>query len=190
MAGMVSVRASEMTDARDAGVPEARAWGSFYALHYARLIGLAGLVCGELASAEDIVQAAMERAWRSRDSLRDDDRLRPWLDRIVVREAARERRSRLTWLGRLWRMPRADDPQVPGLDIVDRAATGFPDRAAIRIAFDELSAAQRAVVVLHLHEGYSVDETAEALGVPRDTVRSRLRSARERLRRGLEEDAT
>jgi len=43
------------------------------------------------------------------------------------------------------------------------------------------------VIALHLYAGYSVVETAEAVGAPVETVRSRLRLARERMRRQLEE---
>jgi RNA polymerase sigma-70 factor (ECF subfamily) len=185
---MASVRVEGITDERTASAPEVRTWESFCALHYARLIGLAGLVCGEAASSEDIVQTALERAWRSRRALKDDDRMRPWLDRIVVREAARERRSRITWLSRVLRVPTVSEIDSGGQILVDPMATGFPDRAALRLAFEGLSAPQRAVIVLHLHEGYSIDETSQALGIPRDTVRSRLRVARGHLRRALQED--
>lgn len=47
------------------------------------------------------------------------------------------------------------------------------------------SAAQRAAIVLHLYLGYSVQETADLLDVPVETVRSRLRLARARLRGAL-----
>ena len=154
---------------------------AFVAVHQERLLRLAGLVCGDVASAEDIVQMALERAWRSRRAISADDRLRPWLDRIVVREAARERRSRLTWLGRLIRPPTVMEIDASGGDLVDVSAGRFPERSAIRLAFEGLSAPQRAVIVLS-HSGYSVDEAAALLGVPRDTVRSRLRTAREHLR--------
>jgi DNA-directed RNA polymerase specialized sigma24 family protein len=50
-----------------------------------------------------------------------------------------------------------------------------------------LSPEQRAVVALHLHLGYSVAETADIIAAPEETVRSRLRLARERLRREFEE---
>jgi RNA polymerase sigma-70 factor, ECF subfamily len=72
-------------------------------------------------------------------------------------------------------------------EVEDREAGRFPERAALRSVVEGLTRAQRAVVVLHLHAGYSVDETAELLGVPRETVRSRLRVARDRLRRALGE---
>ena len=160
--------------------------GAFVADHYERLIGLAGLVSGNVRSAEDIVQSALERAWRSRRSLQDADRLRPWLDRIVVREAAREQRFRLLWAGRLFRSPTVAEIPMPETSVIDHAASRFPERSAMRGAFDDLGPAHRAVLVLHLHAGYTVEETAGLLGIPRETVRSRLRIGRQRLRLALE----
>ena len=160
---------------------------TFVLEHYGRLVGLAGMVAGEVTAAEDIVQTALERAWRSRASFRGDGSLRPWLDRIVVREAARERRSRLRWLARLSRPPSVTPMDSPSEEMTDRDASRFPERAVLRIVLDGLTPPQRAAVVLHLHAGYTVDETAQLLGVPRETVRSRLRVAREHLRRALGE---
>jgi RNA polymerase sigma-70 factor (ECF subfamily) len=182
---MAVSRSEGLTDRPDQDAQRARSLEVFFEAHYARLVGLAGLVCGELASAEDIVQTALERAWRSRGSLEDDARLRPWLDRVVVREAARERRTRLTWLGRLVRPSPVGDIGAELAEVEDRSAARFPDRSAMRSAFEGLTLAQRAVAVLHLHAGYTVDETAALLGVPRETVRSRLRVAREQLRHVL-----
>ncbi len=184
---MESVRSDEVTNGLDETARDTLAMGAFVAVHHERLLRLAGLVCGDVASAEDIVQMALERAWRSRRAISDDERLRPWLDRIVVREAARERRSRLTWLGRLIRPPTVREIEVSSGDLVDLFASRFPERSAIRLAFEGLSAPQRAVVVLCLHSGYSIDETAALLDIPRDTVRSRLRTAREHLRHALQE---
>jgi len=147
-----------------------------------RLIRLAGLVCRNVADAEDAVQTALVRAWRSQAALRDQERLKPWLDRIVVREAIRITRSRENVLGRLFGRDR-EDIVVEPLD--DRAA----DAAQItdlNLAFARLSAEQRAVVALHLYAGYSVAETAELVGAPVETARSRLRLARRHLRIELE----
>jgi hypothetical protein len=70
---------------------------------------------------------------------------------------------------------------------VDEAAGRFPERFVLRQALAGVSVAHRAVVVLHLHAGYTLDETAGILGIPRETVRSRLRVAREQLRKVLGE---
>ncbi len=184
---MAGVQSDGITNGLDETAREALAMEAFVAVHHERLLRLAGLVCGDVASAEDIVQTALERAWRSRQAISADERLRPWLDRIVVREAARERRSRLTRLGRLIRPPTVREIETSRHDLADRSASRFPERSAIRLAFEDLSTPQRAVIVLNLHSGYSIDETAELLGVPRDTVRSRLRTAREHLRYALAE---
>lgn len=147
-----------------------------------RLIRLAGLVCRNVSDAEDAVQAALERAWRNQSGLRDPERLKPWLDRIVVREAIRITRSRESLLGRLFRR---DDDDVE-LETIDARAANAPRIAELKAAFAQLSAEQRAVVALHLYAGYSVAETAEIVGAPVETARSRLRLARQRLRMELD----
>lgn len=147
-----------------------------------RLVRLAGLVCRNVADAEDAVQAALERGWRNQAGLRDPERLKPWIDRIVVREAIRITRSRESVLGRLLGRDRDDVIVEP----VDPRATDATKVAELKQAYARLSAEQRAVVALHLYAGYSVAETAEAVGAPIETVRSRLRLARQHLRIELE----
>jgi RNA polymerase sigma-70 factor (ECF subfamily) len=150
----------------------------FFGLHYDRLVRLAALVCHTNASIEDAVQAAMEQAWRRRHTLRDPSRLRPWLDQIVVREAIRL--NRRPWWTRFHAPPGADLSATP-----DRRAEVDPTWIALSVAFRTLPAKQRAVVALHLYEGYSVDEAARLMGASVETTRSRLRLARQRLRREL-----
>jgi len=150
----------------------------FFRLHYDRLVRLAALVCHANVSIEDAVQAAMEQAWRRRHTLRDPDRLRPWLDQIVVREAIRLNR-------RPWWTRFQGSPETALLTTPDRRSGVDPTWIALSIAFRALPAEQRAAVALHLYEGYSVDETASLMGASIETTRSRLRLARQRLRREL-----
>ena len=142
--------------------------------HHARLIRLAALVTRSVDEAEDAVQAALERAWRHRSSLTYQSRLRPWLDRIVVREAIRGGRRPTHAL--------ANELAAP----FDRDTS--TETAAVHQALDQLTPGHRAVVVLHLYAGYSVVDTAEVLSIPLETVRSRLRVARDRLRHLLAEE--
>lgn len=152
---------------------------AFVRTHYPRMVRLAGLITRDAEQAQDAVQGALERAWRKRGDLRDPARLQPWMDRIVAREAIRQtRRGGLTALLR-----RAPD------DWIQYPAT-MPEpteTVVLREALGRLSPDHRAVIALHLHEGYTVEETARLLGVPLATVRSRLRAARGRLRRELAE---
>jgi RNA polymerase sigma factor (sigma-70 family) len=155
---------------------------AFFDAHYERMVGLAGLVCHSGALAEDAVQAAMEQAWRRRASLRDPDRLRWWLDRIVVREAIRM--NRRPWWGRLTAIHADERASL----LPDPAGHTTPQRMALTAAFKALTPEQRTACVLHLHMGYGVAETAELMGAGVETTRSRLRLARRRLRVDLSED--
>jgi RNA polymerase sigma-70 factor (ECF subfamily) len=152
---------------------------AFVRTHYPRLIRLAGLITRNADQAQDAVQAGLERAWRKRNNIRDPAKLRPWLDRIVAREAIRQ-----TSGGGLSAVRQRESG-----DWVEYPST-LPEPAELvilREAVGRLSSNHRAVIALHLHEGYTVEETARVLDVPFDTVRSRLRAARERLRHELTE---
>ena len=172
--------------ADDASVPDAASvedqLAAFFEAHYERMVRLAGLVCRGGVVAEDAVQAAMEQAWRRRSSLRDQGRMRWWLDRIVVREAIRM--NRRPWWSRL---TDAHSDEYASL-LPDPAGDSTPQRLALSAAFDALTPEQRAACVLHLHLGYGVVETAELMGAGVETTRSRLRLARQRLRADLSED--
>lgn len=157
---------------------------AFFEAHYERMTRLAALICHAGVPAEDAVQAAMEQAWRRRASLRDTTRLRWWLDRIVVREAIRM--NRRPWWTRFVSQAANDQARL----LADPAREVTAERMALTTAFRTLPVEQRAACVLHLHLGYPVTETAELMGAPVETTRSRLRVARRRLRAELtEEDA-
>ena len=154
---------------------------SFVDEHYGRLLGLSRLICRDALDAADAVQVGLEQAWRHRAALQDADRLRAWLDRIVAREAVRVSVRRRSWLGR------PSGTGVAWLDPRDPAGDLAPDMIALRDAFDRLPPNQRAVIALHLHLGYSIAETAELVGAPVETIRTRVRRAKDRLRHDLEE---
>lgn len=148
--------------------------------HYRRLVRLASLVCLDAADAQDAVQNALLRAWRSQHRLRDPARMKPWLDAIVVREAIRLNDRHRSWLRRLFdgaAESAASPPVRVSGEVLDLAA-----------ALDSMPGPQRAAIALHYEAGYSVAETAELLGIPHETARSRLRLARQRLRRDLSEE--
>ena len=63
--------------------------GAFVTEHYDRLVRLAWLICRDGPDAADAVQRGLEQVWRQRATLRDEASLRPWIDRVVVREAIR-----------------------------------------------------------------------------------------------------
>jgi RNA polymerase sigma-70 factor (ECF subfamily) len=159
------------------------ALADFVTVHYQRLFRLAMLVSRDPSDAADAVQFALERAWRNRATLRQDTSLRSWLDRIVVNEAIRQSNKRRSWIARFT----SSKAQVGWIEPVDERAAASSEWSSLRAAFDKLPAEQRAAVVLHMYAGYSLEETAELVSAPVETVRSRLRLAKDRLRRELGE---
>lgn len=167
-----------VTRARDVPAVREGALAAFVAEHYSRLVRLAGLVCLDRTDAQDAVQNALVRAWRHRGTLRDETRTKPWLDAIVVRESIRLNRAPASIVRSLMRPLRRADalpaPSPPTIGLVEELR--------------RLPPPQRAVLALHYEGGYSVAETAELLDAPVETIRSRLRLARRRLRRELPDD--
>ena len=125
------------------------------------------------ADAADLVQATLEIAIRRRAQLRDPARLRSWLLAILTREAFRLRR-------RLRALVSLDG------SVVEVAVAGTSDDdLAVRAAVAQLPARTRAAVVLHHMAGLSVAETAEAMGISENTVKTLLRLGLARLREVL-----
>jgi len=70
----------------------------------------------------------------------------------------------------------------------DATSTAIADRELLERGFARLSIEHRSIVVLRLHLGLSIEETATTLGIPVGTAKSRLHYATEALRRALEAD--
>jgi RNA polymerase sigma-70 factor, ECF subfamily len=142
--------------------------------HGAALLAAARLICLDEQEAQDVVQTTFEIALRRGHTLRDRNALRGWLLAIEARESMR----RVRQMRRL--IPFR--PQVH-----DLPATGpsHDERLALRESLRLLPRGARAAVVLHHLVGYSVRETAEALGVSENTIKTQLRRGLARLREDL-----
>jgi RNA polymerase sigma-70 factor (ECF subfamily) len=146
-----------------------------------RSYALASLVLRDPDRARDATQEAYVAAWRGLSSLRDPDRFEPWLRRLVVRacyqEVRREQRHRHVGVVEIDVGGIAPDP-----------AAQFGDRDQLARAFRRLPPDQRAVLVLRHFLDLTLEETADALGVPTGTAKSRLHRATSALRAALEAD--
>ena len=147
-----------------------------------RLYAVARLILRDPHRAEDATQEALVVAWRDLSALRDPDRFDGWLHRLLVRACYREAsRGRRRWT--VETEVREWEGMVPD------ATNELADRDQLERGFHRLAPDQRAVIVLHHYLGLSLDETADVLGVPHGTARSRLHRAMGALRAALEADA-
>jgi RNA polymerase sigma-70 factor, ECF subfamily len=143
-----------------------------------RLYTLALRITLSDADARDCVQEGLISAWRAIDRFRGDARFSTWIYRIVLRKA----------YDTLDRRRRSADPVEEIIAIShDRSSDDRLDLiAALGVLEPEFRAAAVACDVI----GMSMDEAAEALGVPAGTVKSRLHRARARLAAELETNRT
>ncbi|MFE4551178.1 RNA polymerase sigma factor [Streptomyces sp. NPDC056785] len=142
---------------------------------------------GAGADAEDVVQQAFLKAYCALGRFRDGSAFKPWLLAIVanetrntVRTAVRQR----TLAGREAALAEAD-PRIPESVDPAAAALGAERRAALLAALDQLSEEHRLVVTYRYLLEMDEPETAQALGWPRGTVKSRLNRALRKLGRLL-----
>ncbi len=132
---------------------------------------------GNVPDAADAVQEALLRAWRRRDTLRDERYFDTWLMRVVINESK-------TLLRRRRRMLPMAQPPEPG------AAEPPGADAALHEALFSLPPHYRLPLTLTCLEGYTMREAAHMLGVPEGTVKARVHRARRQLKELLGEEET
>lgn len=141
------------------------------------LLRTARAILGSEADALDATQETFISAWRGLASLRDPDRFDAWLGRILVNQCRLTLRRR----GRVREVALTDHADGRAGQPTDNPAADDFGRE-FDTAFMQLSADQRAILVLHHLHGYGVGEIGAWLGVPTGTVKWRLHRARRALR--------
>ena len=141
---------------------------------YRRILGTLITLVRDRATAEDCAQETYERAFRNWKSWRPEASVEAWLHRIAINVAISDRRHQgLRQAGEMVR--RLGRPEPPP-DPADMA-----ERSDLVRAIKKLPTKQAAALVLRHYHGYSNREIAAALGVPEQTVASRLAAARKQL---------
>jgi RNA polymerase sigma-70 factor (ECF subfamily) len=157
-----------------------------------RLFRAAWSILKDRGEAEESVQAGYANAFASIGGFEGRSSLTTWLTRIVINEA----------LGRLRaQRRRREHLESEGVAVIDtyrerlaQASTEpAPDatfareqlRKLIEHAVADLPDSFRSVFVLRDIEDFSIEETADALGIPAATVKTRLHRARARLQQAL-----
>ena len=126
--------------------------------------------------AEDAVQEAICAAFVSREQLREEERFRPWVMRILTNKCYDLCRKR---------QPQVELGEVEGcLSAPERDVEGA---MSLHAALARLEEEQRLPVLLFYFEGFSVREIAECLELTEGAVKTRLSRARAKLKELLKE---
>lgn len=126
------------------------------------------------ADAEDVTQSVFEKLLRQSKPFDGEDHVKHWLIRVTVNECKNLVRSK--W----WRRESFEDYaatlpfEEPGHSDLFHAVMALPKK-------------YRLPIYLHHYEGYSTEEVAEILKIPRGTVCTQLMRGREMLKKMLTE---
>jgi RNA polymerase sigma-70 factor (ECF subfamily) len=149
-----------------------------------RYVGQLGV---SAADADDLVQSTFLQVTRAAPSYDGRESSKAWLLGIATLMVRRHRRSllrRLAHLTSLQRGRHSVSPRTPEQHLeTDEAARRF------RRAFERLSPKKREVIALVVLQGIAGQRAAESLGIPLNTLWTRLHHARRELRAALEAEA-
>jgi RNA polymerase sigma-70 factor (ECF subfamily) len=140
---------------------------------------IANSVLRNAAEAEDVAQEALLRAYQRFERLRDRNRFRAWLVRIVFRTALDRRRAakRREMRETLWSQPE----RRPAPPTAEDLAVSTEFQSHLDQALEELPEKQRLALLLSAMEGHTIEEISVLLGIPTGTVKSRIFLARKAL---------
>ena len=159
-----------------AGAGDEAAFARLVATYHADMARVAFAICGDRELAEDAVQSSWLVAWRKLRSLRDPDRVRPWLLSVTAnetRQLVRRRRGPVVEI----------NLETPGDDRGD--PSNGVERIDLRRALAHLSPDDRTVLAMHFAADLGPNELAAAVGTSSSAARKRLSRAIDRLRKEL-----
>ena len=138
------------------------------------LRAFARTLAGDAASADDLAQEAMMKAWVARESYQMGTNMKAWTFMILRNQFYSEKR-------RSWRQTQLDQ------DAAERTLVAVDDPQApvaldeLRMGLKMLPAEQREALILVGAGGFAYEEAAEICGCAVGTVKSRVSRARKAL---------
>ena len=166
---------------------EARDAGALFEIHHDRIYRYILRMVRNSEEAEDLTQETFLRAYRHRDTLRDEQAVRGWLYRIgthVCLDRLRQRRPNVSIDSTegASQVESAISMSPSALEVTERKETS----ACVQRCLDFLPDNYRAVIVLHEAHSLTAAEIASLLGLKLTTVKMRLHRARRMLQQVME----
>jgi RNA polymerase sigma factor (sigma-70 family) len=154
------------------------AFGRIVRTYHGEMLRICLAISRDQAIADEAVQSAWSIAWRRIDSVREPDRLRPWLISVAVNEVRQHLRKR---------RKRADvevpiETSCPPGGIDPATSIAYLD---LQGCLERLDPDDRALLALRYVAGFDASELAQVVGISPAGVRTRLKRLLDRLRQDL-----
>ncbi|WIO73858.1 RNA polymerase sigma factor [Porticoccaceae bacterium LTM1] len=158
--------------------------------HIPALYRMAYKLAGSQFDAEDIVQDVLIKLYPKTAEMAEVEQLEPWLKRVVYNQfvdlSRRQKRNPASYQN-------SDTPEDPDSLEQQPASTPGPEKSVqnsqqsqvIEQALSTLSHDNRVLVVMHLIEGFTLQEVSELIDVPLGTLKSRLHRVKAELKKSL-----
>jgi RNA polymerase sigma factor (sigma-70 family) len=182
MTSLTVERTAIATTVERAAAGDEIAFARIVATYHLDLVRVAYVICGDEGLAEDAAQSAWWIAWRKLPSLRDPDRIKPWLVAVAANEARKQ----------LKRQHRQPVTEIELEIIADASAASDPSHGINHVdlanALGHLKPEDRALVALRYAADLDSFELASVMGLSPSGVRTRLSRLLDRLRKELGDD--
>ena len=164
------------------------AFDQLYSRHRGRLYRYLLRQLRDQATADELFQDVWQRVIAARAGWKPEAAFSTWLFRIAHNRLADH------WRASSYRPPAPADAderaaRIPDPDTPERTLSEFEQRRLLQLALDALPAEQREVLLLRLEQELTLEEIGAITGVGRETVKSRLRYAMDKLRARLPDEA-
>ncbi len=165
---------------------DANAFAPLYARHRTRLYRFLLRQLRDPALADELFQDVWQKVIAARTGWRPEAAFSTWLFRIAHNRLADH------WRAQKHRPAAPEDAderaaRIPDPATPERQLSEFEQRRRLQLAMAELPEDQREVLMLRLEQELTLEEIGEITGVGRETVKSRLRYAMDKLRARLSE---
>ncbi|MEW6076665.1 MAG: RNA polymerase sigma factor [Thermodesulfobacteriota bacterium] len=141
---------------------------------------------GRSDEAEDLVQQVLVKLYPKTEEMQAIEHLGPWLKKVLYREFVDGWRKKSRRPEHYLSDSRNDVSALQAEeDNPETLAERASDHQRVREALDALKGSDRTLIIMHLIEGYTVGEMQEFFHAPAETIKTRLRRARNHLKKFL-----
>lgn len=127
--------------------------------------------------AEDLVQETMEEAYLSIRKLRSDEAFKKWIVKILLNKCKNYYRGKG---GRVINLDNIilQNIRHSGEDYIERTESAID----FNLLIDDLSEIEKTIIILYYYEKYSIKETGKILNINENTIKSKLKRVKEKIK--------